>query len=96
MGHQLETKTYDQGKLVFHLTPRYIIVCTSLQTFFLLPRQSYWYKRLNLVRAMIEVGEIRDLNDLAYFCGDGIEWRATSLPIALLVYSRRQNEEVTV
>lgn len=34
---------------------------------------------------MIELGEIRDLNDLASFCGDGIEWRLTSVSVEDLV-----------
>lgn len=87
-AHQLlETKNYQQGRLSFTLTQDKIIVRTSHQTFFLLPKQSYYYKRLNTIRAMIMIGEIRDLNELAAFCKNSIEWRVTSLPIDVLIYT---------
>lgn len=88
----IKTKSYEQGRLTFTLSPKYIVVRTSYQTFFLLPRQSYWHNRLNRVRAMIECGEIQDLNRLAEFCGAGIELRATSLSVDALIYTRSSNE----
>lgn len=91
MGALLKTNTtqiYTQGRLTFIIGQRHIIVRTSLQTFFLLPRQSYWHNRINRVRAMIELGEIRDLNDLATWCGEGIEWRVTGIPFDTLVYNK--------
>ena len=75
--------------MTFTLSEKYIVVRTSHQTFFLLPRQSYYYKRLIRVRAMIECGEITDLNRLAEFCGDGVEWRVTALPVDALIYNRK-------
>jgi hypothetical protein len=95
--HHLQNKqTYSQGSLTFTLSPSHIIVRTSLQTFFLLPKQSYWQRRLNVVRAMIQLGEIRDLSDLAAFCGPGIEWRVTALSVDQLIYNRGKNEQAKV
>lgn len=85
-----EVRTYRQGYLTFTLSPQRTIIRTSLQTFFLLPRESYWYRKLLFVRTMIELGEIRDLNDLAAFCGTGIEWRATGATVEQLLYNERR------
>lgn len=90
-----EHHTYKHGSVAFTLTREKIIIRTSLQTFFLLPRQSYWVRRLNTVRAMIELGEISDLNDLAAFCGTGIEWRATALTPEKLLYYESKHEQAT-
>jgi hypothetical protein len=90
MGHQVKinTQVYEQGYLTFTLSPSKVIVRTSHQTFFLLPKATCWNRRLNLVRAMIMLGEIRDLNDLAAFCGSGIEWRYTGVSIDDLIYTK--------
>lgn len=80
-------KVYEQDKLTFYLSPRRTVIRTSLQTFFLVPRQSYWHNRIRLIRTMIVLGEIRDLNELATFCGSAVEWRMTAVPIEHLVYN---------
>lgn len=78
MVDQLPTVS-RQGGLTFILTPNRITVRTSLpQTFFLEPKAHYWKRRLNMIRIMIELGEIRNLNELAGWCGHGIEWVSTS------------------
>ena len=83
----MNTKTYGEGGLRFTITPSRIYVQTSFQTFFLLPRASYWHRRVSLVRAMIELGEVKDLNDLASFCGNYVEWRATTVSLDDLIYN---------
>lgn len=66
---------YKQGRLTFILSPQRIIVQTSLpQTFFLEPTEHYWTRRIKLINAMIQLGEIRDLNELATWCGRGVTW----------------------
>lgn len=82
-----DVKTYKQGGLTFTLAPKRVIVQTPMQTFYLVPRASYWHRKIHLVRAMIQLGEIRDLNELAAFCGDCVEWRSTSLSVEQLVYT---------
>jgi hypothetical protein len=73
MGEQIET--YHQGRLTFILTPDKIAIRTSLnQTFFLNPKAHYWKRRIATIRIMVQLGEIRDLNELAVWCGHGIEW----------------------
>ena len=84
----LEIKTYKQGNVTFTLAPKRVIVQTPLQTFYLTPKASYWHQKVNLVRVMIQIGEIRNLSELASFCGDKVQWRATSLSLEQLIYGR--------
>lgn len=78
------SRIFEQGNLTFILTPTKITVQTPLQMFYLEPRTHYWKRRMNLIRAMIELQEIRDLNELASFCGHGnVEWIATNVPLAI-------------
>lgn len=74
-----QTKIYEQGRLTFEVRPKIVIVRTPLQAFYLVPRQYRWHKKIKLMRSMIELGKMEDLNQLAGFCGDKIEWRATSI-----------------
>lgn len=75
-----EIKIYHQGSLTFTITTERIIVKTLLgQQFYLQPKVHYWNRRLKLIRTMIELDEIRDLNELASWCASGnIEWVPTS------------------
>ena len=71
----MEQTRKTQGRLTFVLTPERVLVRTTLpQTFCLQPKAHYWKKRLSMIRVMIELNEIRDLNELAEWCGVGIEW----------------------
>jgi hypothetical protein len=72
------TEVYKQGRLTFILTPSRTIVKTALnQRFFLEPRMHYWQRRIRLINTMIQLGEIRNLNELAEWCGRGVEWVPT-------------------
>lgn len=75
----IDTKIYQNSKLTFILTPTQTMVRTSLQTFYLVPAECYWVRRLKLIRRMIEVNEIRDLNELAGYCGGHIRWTGTGV-----------------
>jgi len=73
------SQIYHQGTLTFILTPEKVIIMTSLpQTFYLEPKQHYWVRRLNLIRRMIEIDEIRNLEELSEWCSRGIAWIPTS------------------
>lgn len=75
----LDTKVYKQKNISFIITADRIVVRTPLnQAFYLQPRQHYWTRRLKLIRMMVELDEIRDLNELASWSGRGIEWVSTS------------------
>lgn len=74
-----ENKTYKTGKLTFLLTPTSTIVTTPLgQSFYLAPKNSYYRRRIYAIRKVIEVNEIRNLEELAEWCaginGVGVEW----------------------
>jgi len=72
------TKIYRQGKLLFALMPENILVKTTLnQSFFLMPRNHYSNARLNTIRRVIELGEIKDLNELASWTRPNIIWTST-------------------
>lgn len=74
-----EIKIYKQGNLTFIITPQRIVIRTNLgQQFYLQPKVHFWNRRLKLIQAMIELDEIRDLNELASWCASGnIEWATT-------------------
>ena len=70
-----DIKTYSQGKLCFVLTPRKVIVVTKYQKIYLQPRSHYWNRRLFLIKSLIALGEIRNLEELSSFCARGnIQW----------------------
>lgn len=70
---------YTTDKLIFIVTPEKVIVRTNLQQFYLLPKAHYFNRRLNLIRNLIIINEIRDLNELASYTGRGIDWVTTSI-----------------
>ena len=78
------SKVYKYGYLTFILYNKDIIIKTSLnQTFYLLPN-GYWTvsfarNRLDLIRNLIKVGEIRDFNELAGYTRPGIKWVCTNI-----------------
>lgn len=78
-------RIYEQGRLTFELRPTLTIIRTPLQAFYLTPSRNYWRRRLNLIRTLIEMGKIEDLNQLASWCRSDagneqiIKWEATNL-----------------
>lgn len=71
-------KVYQQGALTFIVAPKKTIVRTTLgQEFLLSPKLHYFNRRINLIRVMIALNEIRNLNELATWCKPGIEWVPT-------------------
>ena len=73
-----EVPVYKIKNISFILTEKHIIVKTPLQEFYLLSND-YWTTRFSknricLIREMIKLGEIRDLNDLAGYTRPGIQW----------------------
>lgn len=84
-----QSTEYKQGDLTFTLFPTKTVVATPLQRFYLYPRATYYNRRHNLIRVMVQLGEIRDLNELSAWCHPGIEWRATSLKTEQLAYTKK-------
>lgn len=71
-------KIYRQKNLTFIVSPQRITVRTSLpQTFFLQPKAHYWKRRVALIARMIEINEIRNLNELAEYTRPGVDWVTT-------------------
>lgn len=79
------TNIYRQNYLTFIVTPERIVVKTNLgQQFYLQPKVHYWNRRLKLIRTMIQLNEIRDLNELASWCASGnIAWEPTTKDYAI-------------
>lgn len=69
---------YEQGKLTFLVFPNKVVVMTSQQAFYLEPSRHYWNRRLKMIMRLIEINEIRDLNELASFTNPGINWVSTN------------------
>lgn len=76
-------KIYPQQHMTFVLTPTKIYFLTTHgQQFYLQPKIHYFNKRMDKIRTLIELGEIRDFNELASFCAGGqIAWVTTSKKI---------------
>lgn len=73
------TTSYPQKSITFIITEDRVVIRTSLgQTFYLSPKQHYWTRRVNLIRTMITLNEIRNLDELSSWCGHGVEWITTS------------------
>lgn len=71
-------KIYRQKNLTFIVSPQRITVRTSLpQTFYLEPVAHYWRRRERLIGMMIELGEIRTLEELATWTRPGVNWVST-------------------
>lgn len=72
-------KIYANGRMTFILTDTKTIVRTSLpQTFVLIPKAHYFNRRLNMIRTMIAIDEIRSFDELARWCRPGIDWVTTN------------------
>lgn len=69
-----DTKVYRIGRLTFVLLPEMVLVKTPLQAFYLMPTEPRSNKRLRVIRIMIELGEIRNLNELAGWTRPNIIW----------------------
>lgn len=54
------------------------MVFTASQAFYLEPSRHYWNRRLKMIMRLIEINEIRDLNELASFTNPGINWVSTN------------------
>lgn len=65
---------YRHKNLIFIITPTKIAVQTPLQFFFLKAKEPYYGKRLKTVKMLIELGEIKTLNDLAQYTNGKIDW----------------------
>jgi hypothetical protein len=74
-------KVYKQEKLSFVIIGDKIIVYTNLQAFYLQPKAHYWRRRMYLIEAMIELGEVRNLSELASWTNPGIDWVSTSVKV---------------
>lgn len=75
----MDYQIYTTDKLVFIVCPDKVVVRTRMQQFYLLPKAHYFNRRLNLIRNLIILNEIRDLNELASYTGRGIDWVTTSV-----------------
>lgn len=66
---------YTQGKLTFIITQERITVRTSLmQVFYLEPKAHYWQRRTKMIATLIRLNEIKNLNELSTWCGQGVDW----------------------
>lgn len=73
------TKVYKVGKLTFVLLPKLVLIKTPLQAFYLMSLNRQGTKRLKVIRIMIELGEIRNLNELAGWTRPNILWTGTAI-----------------
>lgn len=75
-----QPSTFIQNKLTFLIfaDTKKVVVMTPTQAFFLEPSRHYWNRRLKLIMKLIEVNEIRDLNELASWTNPGINWVTTN------------------
>lgn len=71
---------FQTDKLQFLVYPenRKVVVIHHSQAFYLEPSRHYWNRRLKLIMKLIEVNEIRDLNELAGWTNPGINWVSTN------------------
>lgn len=67
-------KVYDRGEWKFTVGDQ-IIAENRRQRVYLIPYNHYWRKHLMFVRALIELGEINNYNDLVHYCTGRIEIR---------------------
>lgn len=69
-----DIKVFQQGRITYIILPHKVVVKTPHQAFFLDTTANYWWRRLQTIKLMIELGEIRTLNELAEWCTPGIRW----------------------
>lgn len=74
-----DTKVYRVGRLTFVLMPKLVLIKTPLQAFYLMSLNRQGTKRLKVIRIMIELGEIRNLNELAGWTRPNIFWAGTEI-----------------
>lgn len=67
----MEVKAYHYGEWSFFIGDR-IEAENRRQRVYLEPRHHYWRKHLNFVRALIEMGEIQNYDDLCRYCNGKI------------------------
>lgn len=86
-------KVYEQHRLTFILTPQKTIIKTGIQAFYLEPVSHYYRRRITLIRKLIMLGEIQDLDELASFCKHGkIEWVNMNRNSVDLLVVKEQNK----
>lgn len=79
MVEQPVAKVYKQPPLTFYVLPNKVLVQTHHQLFYLEPSTHRWKRRITLIQNMLELGEIRNLQELADFCANGcIYWTTTN------------------
>lgn len=72
-----QPKIYEHNHLTFYVYSKKIVVFTGHQAFYLEPSRHYWNRRIQLIMKMIEIDEIRSLNELASWTNPGINWVST-------------------
>jgi len=78
-----QTQVFKCNNLTFILYDKEIIIKTPLQAFYLCSND-YWTSsftrnRMQLIRMMLQIGEIKDLNELAGYTRPGIDWASTCI-----------------
>lgn len=77
------TEVIKYNNLTFILYGKNIIIKTPLQAFYLCSNEcwktAFTNKRMRYIRLMIQLGEIRSLNELAGYTRPGIKWTATGI-----------------
>ena len=79
MFEGVEVMVIPGERVTFALVDERIIVYTNLQTFALVGNN----KRMGTVRALIRLGRINNLSDLAEFCKESVEWTPIHKPAIL-------------
>jgi hypothetical protein len=76
----IEGLEFPVNNLTFILTPDKIYIRTKYQCFYLEARTHYWERRLMLIRTLVQLNEIRNLEELSGYCAGGnILWQNTSI-----------------
>lgn len=77
-GEQPSTFTTEKLTFLVYEKNNKVVVCTASQAFYLEPSRHYYNRRLKMIMRLIEINEIRDLNELASFTNAGINWVSTN------------------
>lgn len=67
----IQGDSYRVNNLTFILTPEKIYIQTKHQCFYLEARTHYWERRLLLIRTLVQLNEIRSLEELSAYCAGG-------------------------
>jgi hypothetical protein len=80
----LEVEIYRCGSITFILYPSKTYVTTKLQTLILIPKESYYYKRLEMIRYMIRIGKVKSISDVCYFSDNKVQLVQTGACVKVL------------